>query len=153
MGYQGNVAYDADTWSAGAYTFAYPQEDARPSSVQRPHFGVIEGRGLDAKVREGVGFAFLNKIKLIVSVVVICAAIGFARVGLLSAQVVLLQQNARMSAAIDQAELHNNELKVERSILSNSSRIGRIATQSYGMVLPEQVDTINLDSDSSSTED
>ena len=58
-----------------------------------------------------------------------------------------------MSAAIDQAELHNNELKVERSILSNSSRIGRIATQSYGMVLPEQVDTINLDSDSSSTED
>ena len=153
MAYQGNLAYDYESRLSSSAAAADPRQSSHVLRQSRPRFGVIEGRGLDAKVRAGVGLGFLRQVKLVVALVALCAAIGFVRVGLLSAQVVTLQQNARLSARIDQAELHNSELKVERSILSNSTRIGRIATQTYGMVLPEQVDTITLGSSESVEEE
>lgn len=136
MGYRDNVALDYEALS--------PERQARVAPRLRPSFGVVEGGGLDASVRRGVSLQFLFNIKVLLSIVMLLVAIGFVRVALLSASVATLQHNKVLTSTIEQAQMHNSELKVEHSILANSNRIGRIAMQSYGMVLPEKVDTINI---------
>ena len=68
------------------------------------------------------------------------------RVGIASATVALLSANTTLSAQIDEATSLNDQLRVQRSVLSSNSRITRIATQNYGMVLTSDSVTVDLGS-------
>ena len=65
-------------------------------------------------------------------------------VALTTATVSQLQQTASLKEDIVSATATNNDLQIERSVLSSSSRIDRIATQNYGMVYPTSSDTITV---------
>lgn len=96
---------------------------------------VINGAGLDAGVRQGVSPKFLARLKVIVAAVCVFVVIGCARVALTSATVSALQANSSLRSQIKTAQSLQSDLVVQRSVLTSSSRIVRIATQNYGMVL------------------
>ena len=58
-----------------------------------------------------------------------------------------------LSAQIDEATSLNEQLRVQRSVLSSNSRISRIASQNYGMVLTSDAVTIDLGSEGDATAD
>ena len=123
MMYTGSEAYRLDA-SEGALN----QRRARPS------FEVVEGAGLDAQVRRGVSPSFLARVRVVAIVAVVLAVLGIARVGVFAATVSVLSDNTAMRSDLKEARSTEDELKIERSVLSSSSRIDRIATQNYGMV-------------------
>lgn len=123
MMYTGSEAYRLDA-SEGALN----QRRARPS------FEVVEGAGLDAQVRRGVSPSFLARVRVVAIVAVVLAVLGIARVGVFAATVSVLSDNTTMRSDLKEARSTEDELKIERSVLSSSSRIDRIATQNYGMV-------------------
>lgn len=137
MEYRGNLAYSVEP-----QPFGTPQRST--SFEPQQNFEVVVGGGLDTQARKGVSEAFLSHIKWIVLAVSFVVALGMVRVSLLALSVSALQNNMKLSSSIEQAQFKNGELKVERSILSSSSRIGRLATQAYGMVLPTETDTIDI---------
>ena len=92
----------------------YGAERVRRQESHAP-FEVVRGGGLDAQVRQGV-----------------------------SPTVSQLQQTASLREDIVSATATNNDLQIERSVLSSSSRIDRIATQNYGMVYPTSSDSITV---------
>ncbi|MBM6774966.1 cell division protein FtsL [Olsenella profusa] len=135
MRYQGSEAYNVEQAERGRERLA---REARPS------FEVVTGGGLDARARAGVSPAFVARLRVAVAVAAVLIVLGMARVALTSATVSLLQDNAALSAQISEAQTTNEQLRIERSILSSNSRISRIATQNYGMVLPSQTVTLDL---------
>ena len=58
-----------------------------------------------------------------------------ARVGVFTYAATILSQNSTMRSELKEARSLQDDLRVQRSVLSSASRIDRIATQSYGMVL------------------
>lgn len=132
MMYTGSEAYRLDA-SEGALN----QRRARPS------FEVVEGAGLDAQVRRGVSASFLARIRIAAVVAVILAVIGLARVGVFAATVSVLSENTTMRSDLKEARSTEDELKIERSVLSSSSRIDRIATQNYGMVRADSTEQMS----------
>ena len=132
MMYTGSEAYRLDA-SEGALN----QRRARPS------FEVVEGAGLDAQVRRGVSASFLARIRIVAVVAVILAVIGLARVGVFAATVSVLSENTTMRSDLKEARSTEDELKIERSVLSSSSRIDRIATQNYGMVRADSTEQMS----------
>ncbi len=58
-----------------------------------------------------------------------------ARIGVYSAAVGVLADNASMRTELKTATDLADDLRIQRSVLSSTQRIDRIATQSYGMVL------------------
>ena len=135
MMYTGSEAYRLDA-SEGALN----QRRARPS------FEVVEGAGLDARVRRGVSASVLARIRIVAVVAVILAVIGIARVGVFAAAVSVLSENATMRSDLKEARSTEDELKIERSVLSSSSRIDRIATQNYGMVRADSTEQMSAGS-------
>ena len=127
---------------------AYPQRHTAP---QRS-FEVLEGQGLDARVRESVSSEFLSKIKMVLAVALLVVTVGVVRVGLCAATVSTLQATSMLESKLDTAEALESQLKVERSVMYSSSRIDKIATQNYGMVKATASETIDV-SDSSATSD
>lgn len=79
----------------------------------------------------------------------ICA-LGFARVAISTATVSALQANESLESQVGDATALYNDLKASKSALSSVSRIERIATQNYGMVLedPEVISSKASSSDS-----
>lgn len=129
--YQGSEAYRLDAPGEGALA----QNSA-------PSFEVFEGRGLDAQARRGVSSQLVTRLRVLAAVVCALALLGIARVGIYSAAVSVLADNTSIRSDIKDARSTQGDLRVERSVLSSSTRIGRIATQSYGMVAaddPEQM--------------
>lgn len=126
MRYQGSEAYSVETAE---------RRRERLERQARPSLEVVSGGGLDARARAGVSTAFVARVRvaLVLAAVLIC--MGMARVALSAATVSLLQSNADLSAQIEDAQALNSDLRIERSVLSSNSRISRIATQNYGMVL------------------
>ena len=124
MGYWGSEAFDLDVVEG-----RHPRQDRG-----RAPFEVVEGGGLDARAREGVSRAFVQRLRAFVAVASLFVALGACRVLLTSATVGILQQNVALEEGIDDARALNGDLKIERSVLSSSTRIDRIATQNYGMV-------------------
>ncbi len=135
MMYTGSEAYRLDA-SEGALN----QRRARPS------FEVVEGAGLDAQVRRGVSASFLARIRIAAVVAVILAVISIARVGVFAATVSVLSENTTMRSDLKEARSTEDELKIERSVLSSSSRIDRIATQNYGMVRADSTEQMSAGS-------
>ena len=102
--------------------------------TQRPRFDVVEGGGADARVRQGVTSGFMIGVQLIALIVAAFVLLGSVRVALTSATVNLLKSNLTVKAEIERAQDLNSALRIERSVLANTTRIMRIATENYGMV-------------------
>lgn len=134
MGYWGPEAFDLDVVEG-----RHPRQDRG-----RAPFEVVEGGGLDARAREGVSRAFVQRLRAFVAVASLFVALGACRVLLTSATVGILQQNVALEEGIDDARALNGDLKIERSVLSSSTRIDRIATQNYGMVYPTSTDSVTI---------
>lgn len=109
--------------------------EATPQRAARTSFEVVEGSGLDHLERRGVSSQFVANLKL---AAIICAALVVlcvARIGVYSMAVGTLASNESMRTELKQTRALEDDLRIQRSVLSSSQRIDRIATQSYGMVL------------------
>lgn len=94
----------------------------------------VAGEGADAKARAGVSAEFLSKYKAFLVVLAIVGALCVARVGTFALAAGIMADNAAMRTQIEQSTTLANQLRIQRSVLSSTSRIDRIATQTYGMV-------------------
>lgn len=138
----------------------YQGSEAYNMSVERqyqerlqPSLEVVPGGGLDARARAGVSPLFVARLRVALAVAAVLITLGVARVALSAATVSLLQESAELSTQISEAQTLNNELRAERSALASNSRISRIATQNYGMVLSTESVTLTLDDDSADAAD
>ena len=123
MTYMGTEAYDLDA-SRGAFA---------PQGARS--FETIEGAGLDARERAGVSRQVLSALKVLAAVAAVFMVLSAARVGVFTYAATILSQNSTMRSELKEARSLQDDLRVQRSVLSSASRIDRIATQSYGMVL------------------
>lgn len=123
MTYMGTEAYDLDA-SRGAFA---------PQGARS--FETIDGAGLDARERAGVSRQVLSTLKALAAVAAIFIVLSAARVGVFTYAATILSQNSTMRSELKEARSLQDDLRVQRSVLSSASRIDRIATQSYGMVL------------------
>lgn len=135
MRYQGSEAYNMDVAE---------RRRERLEQQAAPSFEVVTGGGLDARVRAGVSPTFVARLRAALVAFAVVLAVGMVRVGIASATVALLSANTTLSAQIDEATSLNEQLRVQRSVLSSNSRISRIASQNYGMVLTSDAVTIDL---------
>lgn len=138
MRYQGSEAYKLD----GA-----ERRRERRQAKSAPSFEVVSGGGLDARARAGVSPEFVARVRTVLIVAAALIALGMARVALSSATVTLLSANSELSAQVEETESLNEQLRIQRSALLSNSRISRIATQNYGMVLTNDYVTVDLDAD------
>ena len=143
MRYQGSEALDMEFAERGA---ALEREAARPS------FEVVPGGGLDARARRGVSAQFLANAKTILKVAAVVLIVGMVRVALTSATVSTLKANSSLRSAVEDAQNLNDDLKIERAVLSSNSRISRIATQNYGMALSSDAVSVDLSADAAASQ-
>ena len=120
------------------------QERARELQRLQPQFEVVEGAGLDARARQGVSAAFVTAVRRAVVAVLIVCSIGAARVSLYTQAVSSLSASSEIRAQIKDAQVLEADLQVTKSVLGDVSRIERIATENYGMVLCEEQETIRV---------
>lgn len=123
MTYMGTEAYDLDA-SRGAFA---------PQGARS--FETIEGAGLDARERAGVSRQVLSTLKILAVVAAVFMVLSATRVGVFTYAATILSQNSTMRSELKEARSLQDDLRVQRSVLSSASRIDRIASQSYGMVL------------------
>ena len=137
MRYQGSEAYSVET------------AERRRERLERqaaPSFEVVTGGGLDARARAGVSATFVARVRAVLAVAAVLIVLGMARVGIAAATVSLLSSNSALSTQIEEVSSLNEQLRVQRSVLSSNARITRIATQNYGMVLTGDAVTVDLGS-------
>lgn len=126
--------------------------EATPQRAARTSFEVVEGSGLDHLERRGVSSQFVANLKL---AAIICAAfvvLCVARIGVYSMAVGTLASNETMRTELKQTRALEDDLRIQRSVLSSSQRIDRIATQSYGMVLAGGAERLSV-ADASAADD
>ena len=132
MRYQGSEALNMNYAGAGAL-----EERSRETS-----FEVLPGGGLDARARRGVSHEFVASVCHVLIIAAAIITLGLVRVGLSSAAVSALAANS--SSEVTDAKNLNDDLKIERAVLSSNSRISRIATQNYGMSLSNDAMTVKV---------
>ncbi len=137
--YGGNTAVDY------SYRSAIPQHEFEPER----NFEVLEGTGLDERVRRGVSSTQVQRTKLFMAALSVVLSFGMVRIALSAATVTAIETALEMRSEISDVQTTTNELRVENSILSNATRIERIATQNYGMEYAEETATISIDEQSS----
>ena len=137
MRYQGSEAYSME---------ATERRRERLERQAAPSFEVVTGGGLDARARAGVSATFVAKVRAVLAVAAVLIVLGMARVGIAAATVSLLSSNSALSSQIEEVSSLNEQLRVQRSVLSSNARITRIATQNYGMVLTGDAVTVDLGS-------
>lgn len=130
--------------SAARRLDAYEEAYAPRSSQAQPSFGVVEGAGLDAQARKGVSAQFIAALKYAGMAFALISVICVARIFVFSAAASVLTSNLTMRAELKDVQANCSELRIERSVLSNSDRIERIATQAYGMVLADGSETLTI---------
>ena len=111
--------------------------DANEGALAREHtpsLEVFDGRGLDARARSGVSARHVAALKVFAAALAFVAVLAVCRVAIFSSAVGVLSENTTMRTELKQARATQDDLRIERSVLSSTSRIDRIATQSYGMV-------------------
>lgn len=135
MSYQGSLALNM-TAAPGR---------PRQAPEERPELEVVTGGGLDARAREGMSAEFVRAVVGAVMAVTLFLVVGVARVTITSSTVTLLRDNTTMRSQITQIESENDGLRVVRSSLSSTTRIVSIATETYGMVSADDVETLSLD--------
>ena len=143
MRYQGSEAYSMDVAE---------RRRERLEQQAAPSFEVVSGGGLDARARAGVSPLFVARVRAVLVLAACLVALGMARVALSSATVSLLSANSELSSQVEEAQVMNEQLRVQRSVLSSNSRISRIATQNSGMMLPREFVTVELTEDEAQPE-
>ncbi len=138
MRYQGSEAIDLEYAE---------RRRARQQRQAAPSLEVVSGGGLDAQARRGVSYEFLVRVAVVCSIALALLVVGAVRVVLSTATVSALRANATLRTEVSEAQSLNDELKIERSVLSSSTRIGRIATQNYGMVFSGETMSVNIAED------
>ncbi len=138
MRYQGSEAIDLEYAE---------RRRARQQRQAAPSLEVVSGGGLDAQARRGVSHEFLVRVAVVCSIALALLVVGAVRVVLSTAAVSALRANATLRTEVSEAQSLNDELKIERSVLSSSTRIGRIATQNYGMVFSGETMSVNIAED------
>ncbi len=136
-----------------ARSFDFYTSEATPQYGNASTLEQVYGRGLDSRERAGVSAQFLARFKLAMGIFLAVAVLCVARIGVYSAAVGVLADNASMRTELKTATDLADDLRIQRSVLSSTQRIDRIATQSYGMVLAtgtEQMSTAASDNASSS---
>ena len=133
MAYQGNAAYDF-----GVY------QDVLEVPVHAP-LSVHEGGGLDVRSRNAAASSISALVKTVVAITLALFVIGGVRVALTAHTVSLLTEVSEAESTLAQARDDRTELQVERSALTSTDRIQRIATENYGMAYATEVDTISID--------
>ena len=138
MRYTGSEAYALDeAWEA-------PYREAEPrGSRQRRSLEVVEG-GAPARDARASSATFVALFKCFLAAVAVIAAVGLASVALSTATVTQLTANRAIQVQSASLQDENAELAAERSALSSSDRIDRIATQNYGMVRPTSCKTVTV---------
>lgn len=124
--------------------------EATPRREQRTSFEVVEGAGLDHLERRGVSPQFIANLKLAAAVCVALVVLCVARIGVYSMAVGTLASNESMRSELKQTVALEDDLRIQRSVLSSTQRIDRIATQSYGMVAANGAEKLSV-SDSEGT--
>lgn len=124
--------------------------EATPRREQRASFEVVEGAGLDHLERRGVSPQFIANLKLAAAVCVALVVLCVARIGVYSMAVGTLASNESMRSELKQTVALEDDLRIQRSVLSSTQRIDRIATQSYGMVAANGAEKLSV-SDSADT--
>lgn len=124
--------------------------EATPRREQRTSFEVVEGAGLDHLERRGVSPQFIANLKLAAAVCVALVVLCVARIGVYSMAVGTLASNESMRSELKQTVALEDDLRIQRSVLSSTQRIDRIATQSYGMVAANGAEKLSV-SDSADT--
>ena len=130
MRYQGSEAYKLD-WAE--------RRRERREAQSAPSFEVVSGGGLDARARAGVSPQFVARVRAVVLVAAALIVLGIT--------VSLLSANSELSAQVEETQSFNEQLRIQRSALASNSRISRIATQNYGMVLSGDFVAIDLDAE------
>ena len=130
----------------------YAPSERNPQRQAHAPFEVVEGGGLDAQARRGVSPTFLARFKLAMAIGLALVAIGLGRVALTAATVSNMTESQSLESDLEAAQSENSNLKIERSVLSASSRIELIATENYGMVRSTSTDTITVDDSSDNGE-
>lgn len=123
--------------------------EATPRREQRTSFEVVEGAGLDHLERRGVSPQFIANLKLAAAVCVALVVLCVARIGVYSMAAGTLASNESMRSELKQTVSLEDDLRIQRSVLSSTQRIDRIATQSYGMVAANGAEKLSV-SDSAS---
>ncbi len=132
MAYQGSAAYQLES---SQRTWEVP--------VSRP-LTVHEGGRLDARARQGASASLVSLVRMLVTLAVAFVVLGSVRVALTAATVNCLRDISSAELTVERARDTRTELQVERSALSSAERIQRIATQNYGMVYANDVETITV---------
>ncbi len=111
---------------------------AAPERASRPDVRVIPGQRTSNPALQSISpeyaFAFKLAIILIVTIAVLCSV----RVWLSAATVARLDNVNAIESTLTSAQAKTNELEIQHSILSSSTRIEEEATK-IGMVAPENV--------------
>ena len=112
----------------------------------------VAGEGADARARAGVTSEFLAKYKAFLVVVAIVGVLCVARVGTFALAAGIMADNATMRTQIEESTTLANQLRIQRSVLSSTSRIDRIATQTYGMVAADSAEQMTAGATSAAAE-
>lgn len=118
--------------------------EATPRREQRTSFEVVEGAGLDHLERRGVSPQFIANLKLAAAVCIALVVLCVARIGVYSMAVGTLASNESMRSELKQTVALEDDLRIQRSVLSSTHRIDRIATQSYGMVAANGAEKLSV---------
>ena len=111
------------------------EHEYAPEQSTRSSFEVVPGGGLDADARRGVSSQFIQRVKLIAVAAALFLTLGVVRIGISTATVSTLQANNVIRNEMRATTATNDSLRVSRSLLASTTRIERIATQNYGMIL------------------
>lgn len=115
---------------------------AQPTPARR--LRVHEGDALDARERSGVDGAFVRRVRYCLLALGILLVLGVARVAICCNTVAALSANQSLRAEVTQAQDEAGELRIENSVLSNTTRVTRIATENYGMVYAGAGETLDV---------
>lgn len=105
----------------------------------------VEGGHLDSRARREVSPALVRVLSYLAALAIVLFVAGSVSVALTSGTVALLQSNASTSSQIKDMRAQNDDLRIERSLLTRGDRITRIATQNLNMVYASDAQVLNLD--------
>lgn len=134
MAITGSVAHRLDA-NAPAQT---------PFAIGDTSLIAFDGGGLDARVREGVSSTLTRAVTFILVAMVLFFAIGSASVALTSNAVAILQCNNTLESYNKTLTAANDDLRIERSLLTRADRVSRIATQNLNMVYAQDAQHFEL---------
>ncbi len=133
---------------------AYPEEWTYGRPVERPSrpsFEVVRGKGHRAPAEPILSPAHHTAFKVAMIAIVFLAAMCIARVWLSAATATTVLDSQAVTDQISTAYSTGSDLEVQHAVLSNPTRIQRIASESLGMVPATSVSYIDLSSSNDTT--